>query len=383
MAQANLLKKKPTNKKKSIPKRPKTGLNAIPLDRDFRYCRAFFQDDIDQRDVIKLCKDYVRKTFSKGDAQAILANPEYHFSMYSGRAAAIFWNNHGLEFEEPFQEYPERVYQAYAELIEPGQAILDSRKQEDDAKAQRKVVSPQELMRRKVNSTVGYDLDYLEDEWIDGKTTDIDLYTQFQKHDLKGAAAPHLKDRVDAMRSEYYDAYHRNEDTAVEAYSHLTRKELKRRLDVCETMLNDLDKIQAASKATRKKRTPKARTADKQIKHFKYLKEDKTNYKLVSVDPLSVPGAFRLYTFNVKNRELTEYTTLAANGFEIKGTTIQNFDPEKSRKTRLRKPDAFLPIVLKKTVNQIGKEWDGLTTKTTVPTGRINADTILLRVEHK
>jgi len=383
MAQANLLKKKATTKKKSIPKRPKTGLKAIPLDRDFRYCRAFFQEEVDQKDVIKLCKDYIRKTFSKSEAQAILANPEYHFSMYSGRAAAIFWENHGLEFEEPFEEYPERVRQSFAELIESGQVILDSRKKDEDAKAQRKVVSPQELMRRKVNSTVGYDLDYLEDEWIEGKTTDIDLYTQFQKHELKGASAPYLKNRVEAMRSEYYDAYHKNDEQMVEAFSHLTRKEIKRRLEVCETMSADLDKIQAASKATRKKRAPQARTADKQIKHFKYLKEDKTDYKLVSVDPLSVPGAFRLYTFNVKNRELTEYTTLAANGFEIKGTTIQNFDPETSRKTRLRKPDAFLPIVLKKTVNQIGKEWDKLTTKTTVPTGRINADTILLRVEHK
>ena len=383
MAQKNLLKKKPTAKKKSIPKRPKTGLKSVPLDRDFRYCRAVFRDDIDQKDIIKLAKDYVRKTFSKADAQAILANPEYHFSMYNDRAAAIFWENHGLEFEEPFHEYPERVYQAYADLIEPGQAILDSRKHDEDAKAKRKVVSPQELMRRKVNSTVGYDLDYLEDEWIEGQTTDIDLYTQFQKHELKGASAPYLKDRVEFMYAEYYDAYHRNDEDAIEAYSHLTKKELKRRLEVCETMVNDLDKIQAAAKATRKKRTPKARTADKQIKYFKYLKEDKTNYKLVSIDPLSVPGAFRLYTFNVKNRELTEYTTLAANGFEIKGTTIQNFDPETSRKTRLRKPDDFLPIVLKKTVNQIDKEWKKLTTKTSAPTGRINADTILLRVEHK
>jgi hypothetical protein len=260
------------------------------------------------------------------------------------------------------------VYRDFAKLIESGQEILDSKKKDDDANSRRsKPLSPQELLRRKVNSTIGYDLDTMEEEWIEGKTTDIDLYTSFQKHELKGASVPYVKDRIEYMRSEYYEAYHKNDDQLVEAFSYLPRKELKRRLDVCESMLTDLDKIQAASKATRKKRTPKARTADKQIKSLKYLKEDN----------------FRLYTFNVKNRELTEYTTLSANGFEIKGTTIQNFDPEKSRKTRLRKPDAFLPIVLKKTINQINKEWDKLTTKTSVPTGRINDDTILLRVEHK
>jgi hypothetical protein len=383
MAQANLLKKKPAAKKKAAPKRPKTGLKACPLDRGFDMCRKFFYQEVDQKDISKLCKEYVRKTFSKKQAQAILANSEYHFSMYNGKGAAIFWLNHDLEFEHPYQEYPERVYQYFYDLIEPGQQIIDSRKKAEEAKAQRKVVSPQELMRRKVDGTIGYEIDYLEDEWIEGKTTDIDLYTLFQKHELKGAAAPYLKDRIQFMRDEYEGAYSKKDKDLVEGYSHLSRKELKRRLDVCERMLTDLDKIQAASKATRKKRTPKARTADKQIKQLKYLKEDKTDYKLVSVDPLSVPGAFRLYTFNVKNRELCEYTTLSANGFEIKGTTIQNFDPETSRKTRLRKPDDFLPIVLKKTVNQIDKEWKKLSTKTSEPSGRINADTILLRVENK
>lgn len=384
MAQANLLKKKPAKpKKKAAPKRAKTGLNACPLDRGFDLCRKFFYQEVDSKDISKLCKDYIRKTFSKKDAQAILANPEYHFSMYNGKGAAIFWLNHGLEFESPYQEYPERVYQDFEALIEPGREILNARQKDDDTKAQRKVVSPQELLRRKVNDTVGYELDYLEDEWIEGKQTDVDLYTLFQKHDLKGAAAPYLKDRIEFMRDEYYDAYHRKEDCAIEAYDHLTKKEIKRRLEVCESMLADLDKIQAAAKATRRKRNPQVRTADKQIKNLKFLKEDKTEYKLVSIDPLSVPGSYRLYTFNVKNRELCEYVTTATNGFEIKGTTIQNFEPDKSRKTRLRKPDAFLPIVLKKTPNQIDKEWKNLTTKTTEPSGRINADTILLRVENK
>ena len=147
-------------------------------------------------------------------------------------------------------------------------------------------------------------------------------------------------------------------------------------------MLGDLDKIKAASKATRKPRKPQVRTADKQIKQLKYLKED-NDYKLVSVDPLTVPGSYRLYTFNVKNRELCEYVTTAANGFEIKGTTIQNFDPDQSRKTRLRKPNEFLPIALKKTPNQINKEFNKLSTKVNEPSGRINGDTILLRVENK
>lgn len=381
MAQANLLKKK-TPKKKSTPKRPKTGLKGVPLDKGFGYCHSYFYDEIDKNDCLKLCKEYIKNSFSKDDAEAIFANPDYHFWLYNGRAAAIFWMNHDLEFEDKWASYPKRVYQDYAELIEPGKQILAERKAKDEKAAEGPKLSPQELLRRKVNATVGYEIDYMEDAWIDGKKEDIDLYVEFQKHELKGAAAPHLKDRIEFMRDEYKAAVDKTDECVVEGYAHLTRNELKRRLDVCERMLGDLDKIQAASKATRKKRTPQVRTADKQIKQLKFLR-DNHEYKLVSVDPLSVPGSYRLYTFNVKNRELCEYVTTAANGFQIKGTTIQNFEPDKSRKTLLRKPDQFLPIVLKKTPNQIDKEFKKLTTKINEPSGRINDDTILLRVENK
>lgn len=376
---------KATKKKKVIPKRPKTGLKAVPLDRGFNQCHWCFYESVDKNDIEKLCKEYVKKTFDKADASAILANPGYHFHMYSGRAAAIFWMNHSLDFDDQWAEYPKRVYDHYKSLIESGKEILAEKKAsaaEANKLNPKRVQSPQELLKIKVNNTLGYNLDYLEDEWIDGKTTDVDLYSLFQKHDLKGAAAPHIKPRIQFMRDEYTAAYKKTDTCAVEAYSHLTKKEIKRRLDTTVRMLTDLDKIQAAAKAVRKPRKPKARTADKQIKTLKYLKEDNT-YKLVSVDPIGIPGTYRLYTFNVKTRELTEYFTTTTTGFEIKGTTIQNFDVDKSRKIRLRNPDAFLAIVLKKTPNQIDKEWSKLTTKTASPTGRINADTILLRVENK
>jgi hypothetical protein len=54
-----------------------------------------------------------------------------------------------------------------------------------------------------------------------------------------------------------------------------------------------------------------------------------------------------------------------------------------SRQVKLRKPDEFLPFVLNKTVKQIDTEWKKLTTKSSTPNGRLNNDTILLRVMDK
>jgi len=86
-----------------------------------------------------------------------------------------------------------------------------------------------------------------------------------------------------------------------------------------------------------------------------------------------------LFVYNIKQRKLTEYKTDSANGFEISGTSIKNFD-DSSRTATLRKPEDVLPLILSKTENQIEKLWDGITTKINKPTGRINSDCILMRV---
>jgi hypothetical protein len=147
-------------------------------------------------------------------------------------------------------------------------------------------------------------------------------------------------------------------------------------------MLADLDRLQSAAKATRKLRVKQPKAADKQVAKLKYKKED-NDYKIVSVAPLSVIGSHRLFTFNAKTRVITEFVTSSAKGFEVSGTTLKNIDTSLSRSTRLRKPDAFIPIVLSKTTKQIDNEWKSLTTKTTVPNGRMSVDTVLLKVMDK
>jgi len=78
---------------------------------------------------------------------------------------------------------------------------------------------------------------------------------------------------------------------------------------------------------------------------------------------------------------LTQYVTTSTKGFEISGSTIKNFDDSLSKTSRLRKPQDVLPEVLKLTPKQMDKRvWDKLTTKISVPNGRINKDCVLLRV---
>jgi hypothetical protein len=369
-------------KQKAPPKRVKFGLPGCPIDKGFAACKYYFQYDVDRKILSDISKKFIKEEFSKDEAKAILANPEYHFNVYTHLIAAIYWKVAGQEFDESNIGYIRRAKEYYGDLIESGKKKLASEKVTEDGTPAPVKLNPQELLAKKVWSTIMVDIDTLEDEWTEGKKTGIKLYEQFKAHDLKAMAVPIVKKRIDRWLSEYEDAYNKECPQAVEGYSHLARSELKRRIGVVKGMLADLDRIKATTKATRAPRVPKARAADKQVQRLQYLKECNEN-KLVSINPLQVPGKYRLYTFNVKTRMLTEYVSSSTSGFEVKGTSIKNIDVEQSKSVRLRKPELFLPIVLSKTVKQISNEWGKLTTKSSVPNGRINKDTILLRVMDK
>ena len=46
--------------------------------------------------------------------------------------------------------------------------------------------------------------------------------------------------------------------------------------------------------------------------------------KLISINPVLIPGKNKLYIYNCKNKKLQEYVTTSTSGFEISGTSIKN-----------------------------------------------------------
>lgn len=369
-------------KKKRVVRRPKSGLAAVPFNKGFDYCKIFFHQEVDTKDIASSMKTYIKNNYSKQEVQAAYACPEYKFYIMSHYGATAFWNNQGLEHNEKSLKYTDSMKRYISEMIELGKNILAEKKVETKLQDDVVKLSPHQRLQNKISNTIMQDLLDLEDQWIEGEKTSMNIYMQFKKYGLTGSAVQQVRQVIEGWLADYEDAYHKRCEQAVEAYSHLKKPELNHRIKSCQDMLLDLDRIKSAAKATRKTRVKQPKAADKQIAKVQYKKED-TQYKLVSVPPIQLIGKTRLYTFNTKYRTLTEYITESVNGFEISGTTIKNIDPVNSRTVRLRKPDEFLPIVLAKTTKQIDTEWKKLTTKQSVPNGRLNADTILLRVMDK
>lgn len=402
MAVVRRTKPKFIKKKTVAPRRPRTGLAAAPVDKGFMHFKDYFNLDLDRKESVKLIKAYVKANCSKSDAAAILACPEYVFNVRIHIAACMHWSNLGLEFEkriinrsvlqsdgslkivevESFYDGHEAIRRFIEETTKTGKEILLAKNEDTGAKSNVVVLTPLQRYQAKLNDTILTDLDELEDLWIGGEEPDFDLYNRFRYHGLTGKAAEPVRKILEGWLLDFNDAYHKRCDQAVEGYSHIKRSVMRRRIKHVELMLADCDKLKAASAATRKVRKPRVKSADKQVVKMRYKKEDK-DFKIVSINPISIVGAMRLYVFNAKTREITEYVSGSTSGFSVRGTTLQAVDLENSRKIRLRKPDDFLPIVQSKTIKQIDNAWKKLTTKESKPNGRINDDCILIKVQDK
>jgi len=365
-------------KRKQI-KRQKIGIAGVPLDKGYNAFQMYFNYDLDKKAYAEIVKSYVKTAYNKDDAKAILANPEYRYVMFSGLAAGIHWVSLGQELPDGYKHFPEFLKKFFSDLITSGKQIIKDIAVAEKQETTVRVLTPQQRLANKVSETILREIDSLEDAWLEGKKPSIDLYQLFKVHNLKGGAVDQVRRYIEPMLEEYKDAYNKTCEQAVEGYSHLKRTELKSRVTVLEQMVADLDSIKSAAKATRTTRVKKPRAADKQVASIKYKKED-SEYKLVSVNPLALVGASKLFTFNTKTRKLCYYETTATGGFEISGTSIKNFDPELSKTLTLRKPDEMLPIILKKTPRQVDKALGELTTKVSQPNGRLNEDTILMRI---
>jgi hypothetical protein len=167
-----------------------------------------------------------------------------------------------------------------------------------------------------------------------------------------------------------------------EGYEHLAPVKYKSWLKFHEALVDDANRYHSNMKITRHGRKPraiKAKPASKLIEKLKYKKED-VEQKIVSVDPIDIIKAESLWVYNTKYRQLSVYYAIDDGGLSVKGTTITQFDEKRSVSKRLRKPNEIIPKLLKSGKVVLRTFMDDIKTNTTIPTGRINEDVILLRI---
>lgn len=359
--------------------------NPIPEsneDREREYRRAthwfyYFENKKKATEtVLTYCKRVLK--FDKKQIANLKKVPDYKYRM--GTYQHIEMINNGWVGHPLNEELIERVHNKIFEAEALGKVTV----KEEDNKPKPVVIPPAVRMRQKVMETIWHDFDTMVvDKWMEGefdkKKVVFPTYGLLQLHKIKGAGINMFKEKIQFEYDLVSDAYHKKCEQAVEAYSHIKKGDQRKMLDLLTGILDDIDRLKANTKVTRIPRAKKPKASDKQIEKLNYKAQD-DEAKLVSINPIMIPGKNKLFVYNTKQRVITVYSNDSAAGFEVKGSTVYNWDDKTSMSTTLRKPDDILPQILTKTEKQIEKVLSSLTTKVKKPTGRINKDCILLRV---
>jgi hypothetical protein len=165
-----------------------------------------------------------------------------------------------------------------------------------------------------------------------------------------------------------------------EGYSHRSKKQIKNLIAFYQEIMMACDMLAQEAKVNRAPRKTKAVPKEKLIAKLKFMKTNEP-LKLVSINPVDIIGAGELWIFNTKTRKLGKYVASEFNTLNVKGTTITNFDEFKSVQKTIRKPEEKLKEFKAAGKVQLRKFLDEINATDTKMNGRINEETILLKVQ--
>jgi len=164
-----------------------------------------------------------------------------------------------------------------------------------------------------------------------------------------------------------------------EGYSHRSKKQIKSLIAFLQEVDSACTMLAQEAKVNRAPRKTKAVPKEKLVAKLKYMKTTEP-LKLVSVNPTDIIGSGELWIFNTKTRKLGKYVAAEFNVLGVKGTTITGFDEFKSVQKTLRKPEEKLKEFKAAGKIALRKFLDDINATDTKMNGRINEDTILLKV---
>jgi hypothetical protein len=234
--------------------------------------------------------------------------------------------------------------------------------------------SIQDRMRERQSEIIG-DIE----ELLDLGDNELNLYDWLKAKAIPATYCQAIVDYYSPWLDELIQAYEGGDEQLKEAYSHMSRKELKDRVLFFNKLIDDAGRYGNVTKKTRAPRKPRTISMDKKLKNLKYQKEN-NEFKIASINPEKIIGAQELWTFNTKYKIITVFRAIDRGGLQVKGTSIINYDEKTSMsKGTGRKPEIVLDklqksgkIVLKKLMEEM---------KTDKPLQlRINENTVLMKV---
>jgi hypothetical protein len=306
--------------------------------------------------------DYMKKLgYSRQDISAARRSPKY--SRTVATVARILYN--GNEIPDSSKKFFDTNL---AIMISTGHAVKEDKDDSDQpVVAAKPTLTIQERMQAKNRLLVA------ECEESIDKNPRLNIYDWLTGKEATSAAANAVRD--------YYARWIKDFEFVDEHATRADKKHQADHLKYWQQFVADCDRYADNKKVAkvRKPQVKKTKPAVDLVKKLSYQKEYPP-LKIVSVNPADVIGATQLWTYNTKYRKLSRYDAAGPGGIQVKGTSLIGIDVERSITKRVRKPDEAIKAVLGAGKIALRKLMDDIKTEGVQSNGRINNDTILLRV---
>lgn len=207
--------------------------------------------------------------------------------------------------------------------------------------------------------------DYAVDETIQGKMPSHVAYGVNEKDNQE---VLQTIERMETEMAENPDDFKNSTRRALKKFFKTAREQIRSSVKQI--------KIQRVKKITTSK---KEVNPAKEAKNLRHKLED-SDMGLKGLQGKKIVGATKALVFDTASRRLVWFAALNENGFAISGTTLKNYDPEKSFAKTIRKPADLKEAVEKNTTTAMRKWMDALGTKQLGCNGRFNENMMILKV---
>ena len=237
----------------------------------------------------------------------------------------------------------------------------------------------QDFLREKTAETLG-ELEGRFDDFVADTNVKANAFALLKERNTPQAQVGKIVDFANKRIAEFTEVQNTDDKELKEAYSNFGKVKLKAVIKFFESVVADCQSYVTTKKAVKKPRKAKAKSVEKIVSKVKYMKAD-TGLQVTSVNPAQMVGATEVWVFNTKTRKLGKYIADATLGpIGVKGTSLTGFDEAKSVAKTLRKPAEQLKALLTAGKIQIRKFMDGINAVEVKLTGRLNEDTLIVKV---
>lgn len=326
---------------------------------------SWYSNNKDSKDALKYTKEYLTKHKIKYSPTALAAAPKQF-----GFICRMITNGATLSDTNTtwFNEKLDNIKKTVEKVVEVD--TTDTNK-----------VSIQDRIAAK-SDTITAELEGALDDYIEsGCTSSYNPIGLMVSLNTKAVNTKSIIEIFRKYRVEFDSAIDTTDEYIQESYSNFSKIQLKKLVTFCDSVIKDATELAFKSATTRSPRKVKAKSPEVLVSKLNHLKEfDLDGLKLVSIDPKGLIGASQVFVYNTKTKKIGVYNAEDGSGLSVKGSTLSGFSTTKSVTKTLRKPKETVGEILKAGKVALRTVLSKLTTKESVLTGRLNSDTIILKI---